>query len=414
MGNYVKAALQVIPESDAASNMEPMLFELSNFYGRKLAPLLARHLLEPRYFNEEVKKQEGEAHLAILKEILISERGGDSLPQEEFDLVKNVLSAIRLLCQYKFITPEEVKDFFKDEGVIKTLGRHLVRCYDEQYPNLVNFKSFIPDMDFLRKDSKTNQYHWWLNLIDETTEGKILFRSMQKLFANMAPRRVLDGDMSSSKWAVFLDEGLYQGFEWKGSAVDPHKNQLACLKAYIEDISQDQSTTDSLEEVLSNYWIRNLIFRYNANSIGYALYESGRRDLLNQHDMTGKIIQIQTTRNRFFEENGWFDPNASPIRIHSAQKIVEFEQNKHKQTPNRYMNLKAEYESLLEKSVKITGFHHYGMRLILDRFNKDDPINLMNGWLNPIDHVIISPADKPGTSKLKKLKKTLKNLIGYQ
>ncbi|WAR62362.1 hypothetical protein PtB15_14B457 [Puccinia triticina] len=405
-----------LPDSHPANNMKPAFGRLHDFYDAKLGPLVGKDLDEGLHmFDAELaRKQEGADHLETLRGILDTERDGESLRNAEFILVRDALYALHLLYKHQLITVEQVRDFFKADGIIKSLGRHLVDCYGEHYPHFSNFKNFLPDMDFLKADSKSVELHWWLNLIDRTTRGKILLRSMQKLFANMAPQRVVGEDISSVKWGVFLDEGFYQTFEWKGSTINPHGNQLDRLKEYVITISEATSTTNSLEEVLSNFWIRNVIFKYNANHIPRSLSKSrpgepGAR-IMRQHELAKKILQIHVARNRFFEHEWWFDSTSPIIHLQSKKWIGRVEQKKHK-APEEYNQLKAQCQVLLETSASDQELGRCGMGFVVQGLS--DANTIRNGWLNQITtHTRPSLTDN-SPSKRDKLKGKLDTLRGH-
>ncbi|OAV92276.1 hypothetical protein PTTG_12125, partial [Puccinia triticina 1-1 BBBD Race 1] len=289
--------LAVMPLGMAVSDSQPASINIKSavsrlllFYGRELLPLFMKEFTDQ--WGNASREEEGAACLESLEKILDLYRGGDYFPKEDFILVTDALYALKLLYEYDFIRYSQVKDLFKSERIIESIGRHLVHCHGKKYPDVSGFKNFIPDMDFLKEDSQTSEIHWLLRVLDKPTEGKVLLKSMQEYFSNMETRATR-GNLPSMKWATLLDNMFYQEFEWIHSSTTTSQEQLEFLSVYVINILQNKLTTTSLEEVLSNFWIIKFILKYNANKVNQEIVNTNYNILL-QHSLIEKILEIQT------------------------------------------------------------------------------------------------------------------------
>ncbi|KAA1065457.1 hypothetical protein PGTUg99_022925 [Puccinia graminis f. sp. tritici] len=170
------------------TNMDSAVHMLWCFYVEQLAPLLKRKSQEPLDWVSNSALAEGywvsmgANCLESLRNCLKSAIPGQNFQNTELILVREALHGLSVLYKHGFITQDQVKEFFTERITIKLVGRHLVAIYGEEYPKFSKLVNFKPDMKFLKKDFTTSDLHWWLNVIDKPTEGKILWRSMQALF----------------------------------------------------------------------------------------------------------------------------------------------------------------------------------------------------------------------------------------
>jgi hypothetical protein len=151
-----------------AANMDSAVNKLFDFYMISLVPALLKIFsgssdkISPISSSPREHMLRGASCLKELKECLKLERPQENFKKTEFAFVQVALRALYILHDQILISDKQVREFFVDEYITKTVGRHLVYIYGEEYPKLSKILNFKPDMEFLKRDSQTSELHWWL------------------------------------------------------------------------------------------------------------------------------------------------------------------------------------------------------------------------------------------------------------
>ncbi|OAV95548.1 hypothetical protein PTTG_26650 [Puccinia triticina 1-1 BBBD Race 1] len=190
--------------------------QLGNFRETEVESVLLEKRLGINWctFSESGESQscfsKAENLLGKLKDQLNSEKPGQQSQEVEIDFVKAALEMLSEMYMNDLLTEENVRGFFRDNRTIKTVGKHVVHVYGEEYPSLSMFKNFKPDIEFLKRDPSTSHLHWFLENSHQPGKGEAALE--WRLFLNADVSDKQPSRVSSQ----FLDCALFDHLRRQG------------------------------------------------------------------------------------------------------------------------------------------------------------------------------------------------------
>ncbi|WAR61654.1 hypothetical protein PtB15_12B344 [Puccinia triticina] len=374
--------------------MKPAVDRLCGLFTGEIVPLLLEGSPHGQGTNsaraQEAKRSTGSACLEAVNECLAADRPQEHFHKTAFSLVEAGLQVPLILYRKQLITAHEVGAFFSTEGVVKAVGKQLVDVYGEEYPHFTRFVNFKPDMQFLKHDLRTVTMHWWLNMLDTPTEGRILYRSMQALFSKMGLREDSQDGISSATWARFRSDEFMDEFRWKGTVPSSAVGNSDSMIPYLLNLFTQASRTHDVPEFLAGFWVVRFVLRYHAGNMREALFKADA-ELKLQYEATETLLGLHAILNRACAQQWWFQWDQKTVLVQNAERIQNFRLPTGKREAQKYLESLASLKSLLgELEVEEGLVHRSGIAALLGRFQEKEATSLvLNDWLQPVEYTTV-------------------------
>ncbi|KAA1077219.1 hypothetical protein PGT21_015422 [Puccinia graminis f. sp. tritici] len=380
---------------------------LEKLFKEELVPLVRKkdeetfwRLFEHVTFEHDPLDHESGRVLSRLKESLQSlyidpptTRSAQEFPETQFHFVQKSLQALNLLNEKELIphAPSVITSFFNSNRVVKVVGKYLVQVFGpEGYPDFQRLVSFKPDFQFLKTDLTTSSMHWWLNLLDLPTEGRILHRSMQILFAKMVPTDDVEEDgIRLYKWEGFLQESYIKRFHWKGLSSRPCVEARRSLISDLKDIITQALVTNDPREFLASFWMVRFVMTYSVMDDLSKILAAWSKDFMIQYRLTEAVLEMHEFLNRSYRRQSSF---SSEAQIFSSLQHEKHRANFSSLVPTdpqdlkKFKQIQARCGKLLETlDANNQSKDRVGINSLLKSTLNLDSQLLLNGWLQPVN-----------------------------